>query len=151
MSAAKISLLQKTKVVLSTGGAAFASIATPVNLLLVLLIVLAGQALFAEQFILVGIIGTLALLTGAVAAGVLAMIMVAMGKTLSPRGFNLFLALAFIIPLALWSSEIFNDLPDQQWGYLAFLATTMLLCAPYLVPRLRRAYNAKGVMAEPHQ
>ena len=148
MSVEKSGLLQKTGAVLSAGGAAFSSVASPVNLLFVLLIVLAGLALFAEQFILVGMIGTLALLTGAIGAGVLAMIMVAVDKTLSPRGFSFFLAVAFVIPLTLWSSEIFNDLPDRQWLYVALLAAIMLLCALYLVPRLHRAYRAKGVMAE---
>jgi len=122
------------------------SLANPVNLLFFILLVVAGFALFNEQIVLVGIISTLALLMVAVAAGLLAMFFVGTNKTLSSGGFKLFLGLALVVPVAIWSFEIFNTIPQNQWLYVAELAAIMLICSLYLVPKLRDVYRSKGVM-----
>ena len=132
---------------LSVGGAVILDMANPVNLAFFALIVMAFFALFNEQIILVGMISTLSLLTGAVAAGLLAAILSGTGKTLSPGGFKLFLALAFAIPLVLWSFEIFNTIAENQWLHVAGLAAIMLLFSLYPVPRSRRLFQSKGIMA----
>ena len=93
-------------------------------------------------------ISTLAMLTAAVGAGLLAIVFVGLNKTLSARGFQIFLGVVFIVPLVIWSFEIFNDISDNQWLYVAGLAAIMLVCSLYLVPRLRQLYGAKGVMAQ---
>ncbi|MCP4936749.1 MAG: hypothetical protein GY927_21735 [bacterium] len=123
------------------------SLANPVNLLFFVLLVVAGFALLNEQIILVGIISTLALLMVAVAAGVLAIFFVGSNKTLSSRGFTIFLGLALVVPVAIWSFEIFNTIPHNQWFYVAELVAIMLVCSLYLVPRLRDIYRSKCVMA----
>ena len=132
---------------LSAGGIVFLSLANPINLLFVALIVMAGFALFNEWIVLVGMISTLALLTGAIGAGILAIIFVSFDKKLSSRGFEIFLGAAFVIPFIIWSFEIFNTIPSHQWLHVAGLAAIMLICSLYLVPRLRDVYRSKGVMA----
>ena len=139
--------MEKTLKALSAGGAVFLSLANPVNLLFFALIVMAGFALFTEQIVLVGMISTLAMLTAALGAALLAIIMVGFDKTLSPRGFSVFLVIAFIISLFIWSFEIFVTMPDNQWLYVAALAAIILLCSLYLVPRLRDVYRSKGILA----
>ena len=138
--------IKTTMKALSAGAAAMMTISNPVTILFVLLMVMAGFALLNEQIILVGMISTLALLMGALGAGLLAMISVRTRKTLSPRGFQIFLGLAFVIPLIIWSFAIFNDIPQYPWLHVAGLATIMLVCALYLVPRLRNVFRSKGVM-----
>ena len=133
---------------LSAGGAVFLNIANPVNLLFFILMVMAGFALLNEQIILVGMISTLAMLTVALGASLLAMLLVPASKTLSSAGFKLFLAFAFVISLTIWAFEIFNTIADKPWLHVAGLAAIMLLCSLYLVPRLRDVYRSKGVMAD---
>ncbi|MCF6200455.1 MAG: hypothetical protein L3J67_13925 [Hyphomicrobiaceae bacterium] len=122
--------------------------ATPVNLLFVVLLFVAGFALLNEGMILVGFISTLALLTAVLGAAMLAMITVRANKTLSPAGFRVFLVLAFVIPLAIWALEVFNHIPEHQWLHVLGLAVIMLLFSLHLVPRLRRLYQSMGVMAQ---
>ena len=141
-------MFAKAKKILSAGGAAMTTIANPVNLLFVFLMVMAGLAVSSEQIILVGMISTLALLMGAVGAALLAMFVLSLDKTLSARGFAIFLAAAFIVPVVVWTPEIFNTIPDNQWLYVAGLAVIMLVFSLFLVPRLRRAYQAAGVLGE---
>ena len=147
MSANRFGLFHKILKALSAGGAVILSMANPINLLFVVLVVMAGFALFNEWIILVGMISTLALLTGAIGAGILAMIFVGFDKKLSSRGFQIFLAAAFAISFIIWSFEIFNTIPSHQWLHVAGLAAIMLIFALYLVPRLRDVYRSKGVMA----
>ncbi len=146
MSAKPNKPINTTSKALSAGGAALTTIANPTNLLFVILLFVAGFALFNEQIVLVGIISTLALLMVAVAAGLLAIIMVRSNKTLSSRGFAIFLGLALVVPVAVWSFEIYNDIATNQWLYVAQLAAIMLVFALYLVPRLRRVYQAIGIL-----
>jgi len=140
-------MLKRTKKALSAGGAVFLSLANPVNLLFFALLVMAGFAMLNEQIILVGMISTLAMLTAALGAAVLAMIFVPAGKKLPSLGFKLFLAFAFVASLTIWAFEIFNTIPDNQWLHVAGLAAIMLICSFYLVPRLREVYRKAGVMA----
>ncbi len=140
-------MLKKTMKSASAGGAVFLTLANPVNLLFVILLFVAGFALFNEQIILVGFISTLALLMVAVAAGLLAMFFVGSNTTLSSRGFAIFLGLALVVPTAIWSFEIFNDIAANQWIYVVELVVIMLVCSFVLVPRLREVFRAKGVMA----
>ena len=76
------------------------------------------------------------------------MFFVGTNKTLSSRGFAIFLGLALIVPVAIWSFEIFNTIAQNQWLYVAELAAIMLICSLYLVPQLRKVYRAKGVMVD---
>ncbi len=147
MSTETSKLSCKIRKSLSAGGAVMLKMANPINLFFFILLVVAGLALLNEQIILVGIISTLALLMGAIGAGLLAMIFVGSSKTLSARGFAIFVGCAFILPVTVWSFEIFNTIPQNQWLYVAGLAAIMLICSLYLVPRLRRAYQSFGVMA----
>ena len=139
-------MLKKTMNALSAGAGVFLSLANPVNLLFVALLFMAGFALFNEQILLVGFISTLALLTAALGAGLLAAIFVSINKTLSQRGFSIFLAIAFIVALSIWSFEIFITIPDNPWLYVASLALILLVSAFYLVPRLRDVYRSAGIM-----
>ncbi len=148
MSAIFVDQVKKTGKALAVGGKIFLGLATPVNLFFVVLLFVAGFALFNERIILVGFVSTLALLSAILAAGGLAAVLTGFDKTLSPGGFNLFLALSFVATLAIWSLELVNDIPVSQWLYVAGLAAIMLLFSLHLVPRLRRAYQSAGIMAQ---
>ncbi len=139
-------LLKKTGKALWVGGAVMLDLANPVNLLFVVLLFVAGFALLNEGMVLVGFVSTLALLSVIVWAGVLAAIVFGTGKTLSTGGFWVFLVISFLASLTIWSFEIFNDLAHDQAAHVAGLAAIMLVFALYLVPRLRRAYQSKGLL-----
>jgi hypothetical protein len=139
--------VKPTAKALSAAGAAIMCISNPVTLLFILLIVMAYMAVLNEQIILIGMISTLAMLMGAIGAGILAIFFVRFDKTLSPRGFSIFLAFAFVIPLMVWTPEIFNVISDNQWFYVVGLAAIMFACSLHLVPRLLNVYRLKGVMA----
>ncbi len=140
-------LLKKTGKALWVGGAVILDLATPVNLLFVALLFVAGFALLNEGMVLVGFISTLALLSAIVWAGVLAAIFSGAGKTLSTGGFRVFLVVAFVASLTIWSFEIVKDIADDQAAHIAGLAAIMLVFALVLVPRLRRLYQSKGILA----
>ena len=138
--------LKKSGRALSAGGAVFLSLANPVNLLFVVLLFVAGFALLTERIVLVGFISTLALLMAALGASLLAAFLLRFEKTLSPRGFSIFLAITFVTTLFTWSFEIFNDIADFQWFYVALLAAVLLTCSLVLVPRLQNEYLARGIL-----
>ena len=102
--------------------------------------------MFTEQIILVGMISTLASLTVALGAALLAIISVSIDKRLSSFGFWIFLAFAFGISVTIWSFEVFITIPDNQWLHVAGLGAMILACSLYLVPRLRDVYRSTGIM-----
>ncbi len=131
---------------LSVGGGVILTLATPINLFFIVMLLLAGQAVFNEQIILVGVISTLALFMAAIAAALLAMIVVGSGKSLSQRGFVVFLVGLFVALVLIWMPEIFRNIAGTPWLYVAALSAILLACSLVLVPRLRALFVANGVI-----
>ncbi len=146
MSDRKNGLSRKVANILSAGGVAFSSLANPVNLMFVILLFVAGFALFNERIVLVCFISTLALLTVAFAAGILAMLLATFNGKLPQAGFRVFSGLSFLVSLALWSQEIFRNIPATPWPYTVLLAVLMLAVSPWFSLRLQTVFRAHGIL-----